>query len=266
MIKKAVFYTFILFAVMLTSCSKYQKLLKSTDNDLKYETAMDFYEKKDYNRALELFDLLQASFRGTGRGEEISYHMAYSYYYLKDYTVASFYFKRHAQTYPNSARAEECMFMNAYCYYLDSPKPSLDQSNTYLAIKELQTFMDSYPKSERIAECNDLIDNLREKLELKDFNIAILYYRMSDYEAAITSFKNLMKNYPDTDRSEEILYNMAVAYYEYAEKSIAAKQRERYELSLESYNNLRFQYPESPYLKSLETIQARTRNKLANQN
>jgi outer membrane protein assembly factor BamD len=266
MIKKAVFSSLLLFVIMLTSCGKYQKLLKSTDNDLKYETAMDFYEKKDYNRALELFDLLQAAFRGTGKGEEISFYMAYSYYYLKDYNVASFYFKKHAQTYPNSARAEECMYMNAYCYYLDSPKPSLDQTNTFLAIKELQSFMDMYPRSERIPECNDLIDNLREKLELKDFNIAILYYRMNDYQAAITSFQNLMKNYPDTDRNEEILYNMAVAYYEYAEKSIAEKQRERYELSLESYNNLRFQFPESPYLKSLETIQARTRNKLAIQN
>lgn len=262
MIKKLIFIGMILLTIGLSSCSNYQKLLKSTDNELKYESAMDYFEKKDYNRALELFDILQAAFRGTSRGEEISYNMAYSYYYLRDYTVASFYFKRHAQTYPNSPKAEECMFMNAYCYYLDSPKPSLDQTNTLLAIKELQAFADMYPKSDRIAESNELIDKLREKLELKDFNIALLYYRMRDYQAAITSFQNVLKKYPDTDRNEEILYNMAVAYFEYAERSIAEKQKQRYEASIESYNNLRFQFPESEYLKALENIHIRSRKKI----
>ncbi|PKP49269.1 MAG: outer membrane protein assembly factor BamD [Bacteroidetes bacterium HGW-Bacteroidetes-1] len=264
MIKRLLFYSFILSAIILSSCSKYQKLLKSTDNDLKYETAMDFFEKKDYNRSLELFDLLQAAFRGTSRGEEISYRMAYCYFHLKDYTVASFYFKKHAQTYPTSARAEECMFMNAYCYYLDSPKPSLDQANTNLAIKELQSFTDMYPKSERVAESNKLIDDLRAKLEQKDYNIAILYYKMRDYQAAITSFQNLMKKYPDTERNEEILQNMVLANYEYAEGSIPDKQQERYEAAVEAYNNLRFQYPESLYLKSLEPIHNKARNKIAN--
>lgn len=262
--KKLVFIVFLAVTLGLASCSKYQKLLKSTDNDLKYETAMDFFEKKDYHRALELFDILQAFYRGTSRGEEISYHMAYCYYHLKDYSVASFYFKRHAQTYPNTARAEECMFMNAYCYYLDSPRPSLDQTNTLLAIKELQAFADMFPKSARVAESNKLIDDLRSKLEEKDFNIAILFYRMGDYQAAITSFQNLLRKYPDTDRGEEVLRSMVLAYFEYAERSIPSKQKERYEASIEAFNNLRFQYPESIHLKALEPIHNRARNRISN--
>lgn len=262
MIKRLFIPLGFLLIFSFSSCSKYQKLLKSTDNDVKYETALDYFEKKDYTRSLELFDLLQAAYRGTGKGEEISYRMAYCYYHLKDYSVASFYFKKHAQTYPTSARAEECSFMNAYCYYMDSPRPSLDQSNTILAIKELQAFADQYPKSSRVAESNKLIDDLREKLELKDFNIALLYFKMEDYQAAITSFQNLLKRYPDTDRGEEVLQNMVRANYEYAEKSIPEKQRERYEAAIESYNNLRFQYPESTYIGLLEPIHEKARKKI----
>lgn len=262
--KKLLVLSVIILVFSLGSCSKYQKLLKSTDNEMKYDAAIDLFEKKDYSRSLELFDLLQSAYRGTGKGEEISFRMAYSYFYLKDYTVASFYFKKHAQTYPTSARAEECLFMNAYCYYLDSPRPSLDQSNTYLAIKELQAFTDQYPKSERVAESNKLIDDLRAKLEEKDYNIALLYYKMSDYQAAITSFQNLLKRFPDTERGEEVLQNMVLANYEYAEKSIPEKKRERYEAAIESFNNLRFQYPESVYLKSLEPIHEKARKKIVN--
>ncbi len=263
MIKKLIFIVLIGLSLGLGACGNFQKLLKSTDNELKFESAMDYYERKDYNRALELFDLLQAAYQSTSRGEEISYRMAYSYYHLKNYTIASYYFKKHSQTYPNSMRAEECLFMNAYCYYLDSPPSSLDQASTRLAIRELQAFADMYPKSERIAESNELIDDLRQKLEDKDFNIAQLYYRMRDYQAAITSFQNLLKNYPDTDRNEEVLYTMAVAYYEYAEKSISGKQKERYQASVETFNTLRFQYPESKYIKQLESIYNKAQEKLS---
>jgi len=262
MIKKMLFVGFILVSLVFTSCSNYNKLLKSTDNETKFEAAVDYFERKDYNRALELFDLLQAAYRGTAKGEDISYYTAYCYYNLKDYTVASYYFKRYVQSYPQYARAEECSFMSAYCYYLDSPRYSLDQTNTYLAINELQLFTDTYPNSERVAEANELIDNLREKLELKDFNISIMYYRMRDYMAAITSFENLLKNYPDTERREEVLQYMALAYYEFAENSIPEKKRERYESAVEAYNNLLYLYPESEFLSDLKEIDTKARQRL----
>ena len=53
--------------IILTSCSKYQKLLKSTDNEQKYEMAFAYYEDKDYYRAIQLFDQLQAFYRGTDK-------------------------------------------------------------------------------------------------------------------------------------------------------------------------------------------------------
>lgn len=263
MVRKLIIFLSIVSILSTWSCSSYSKLLKSTDNDAKYEAAVDYYEKKDYNRALELFDLLQSAFRGTNKGEDINYYSAYCYYYIEDYTVASFYFKRYAETFPGSPRAEECMYMNAYCYYLDSPRPSLDQSNTNLAITELQVFMDAYPKSEHIPGCNILMDELRDKLELKAFNIAVMYYRMEDYMASITSFENLLKNFPDTDRREEVLKYMARGYYEYADRSIPSKQRERFEKAIDAYNSLLYMYPDSEYLKGLEkTVNLISREKL----
>lgn len=262
MLKRPVLFIGIISIFMLVSCSKYQKILKSTDNEKKYEIAMDYYERKDYNRALELFDLLQAAYRGTTKGEDISYYTAYCYYNLEDYTVATYYFKRYAQTYPLSGRAEECLFMNAYCYYLDSPRYSLDQSNTFSAITELQLFVDTYPKSSRVAEANELIDNLRQKLEQKDYNICVMYYRMGDYMAAITSFENLLKHYPDTERHEEVLQYMVMSYFEFAENSIPQKKRERYEAAVDAYNNLLYLFPESNYLADLKGINDKARERL----
>ena len=62
--------------VVLSSCNEFNRMLKSTDNDAKYEVAMDYYDRKDYNHALQLFDLLSNAFRSTPRGEMITYRTA----------------------------------------------------------------------------------------------------------------------------------------------------------------------------------------------
>ena len=147
------------------SCkSKFEKLKASNDYAKKYKEAIRLYNKKNYSKALELFDVLVARYRGQEQAEDLYYYYAYTNYRLHDYTSARYHFKSFADTYPNSTRAEECRFMAAYCYYLDSPIFSLDQSNTLSAIDALQLFINLYPKSERVAEAGKLIQNLRDKI------------------------------------------------------------------------------------------------------
>lgn len=250
--------------VALVSCNKHSKLLKSTDNELKYQAAMSYYEDKDYNRALQLFDVLQAAYRGKPQGEEIAFHTAECYYKMRDYDIASHYYKRFVVNYPFSKRAESSLFRSACCYYLESPKISLDQTQTYTAISELQSFVDLYPNSELVDSANLIIDTLRYKLQEKDFNTCMMYYKMDEYQAAITSFERFIREYPATPHREEIINYMVLTYYNYAQNSVEEKQKERYELALEKYNTLSYMYPDSKYVKSLETIINKIKQELTN--
>ena len=63
-----------------------------------------------------------------------------------------------------------------------------------------------------------------------------------------------MKENPATPHREDIINYMVLTYYKYAEKSVAEKQRERYELALEKYNTLVYIFPESKYIKELEPV------------
>ncbi|MBW6502478.1 MAG: outer membrane protein assembly factor BamD, partial [Bacteroidales bacterium] len=229
--------------LVLASCGKHHKLLKSVDNEAKYAAAIDYYEKKDYYRSLQLFQQLINFYQGTDKAEKMQFYYAYCHYHQKDYVLASYYFKRFVNTYPRSQFAEEALFMNAYCYYLDSPISSLDQTNTYTAIKELQLFIDYFPNSERVSEATGLINMLRAKLQRKDLDMANVYLKMRLYDAAIRSFGNILREYPDTDYREQILYNILRSYYNYANNSISVKQVERFQSTLDAYNELVFQYP-----------------------
>lgn len=250
--------------VTFVSCNSYNKLLKSTDNELKYNTAMSLYEKRDYNRALQLFDVLQAAYRGKPEGEQIAYYTAECYYNMKDYEIASHYYKRYVVNYPFAKNAELALFRSACCYYLESPNISLDQTESYTAISEFQNFVDIYPQSLLVDSANKLIDTLRYKISEKDFNTCMLYYKMEEYQAAITSFENFIKENPITHHREEIINYMVLTYFNYAKNSVEEKQRERYELALEKYNTLVNMYPESKYIPELEPTIKNIQEELSN--
>jgi outer membrane protein assembly factor BamD len=266
------------FSLLLSfSSCKFQKILKSGSMDEKYETAVKLYSQKDYSRALQLFDQLTGAMRATEKSQKISYYYAYCYYYQKDLTMASYYFKRYTTNYPNSPEAEECMFMSAYCNFLNSPEYSLDQTITYDALKDLQLFTNTYPTSKRVSECNDLMDKLRIKLEMKDYKMSKLYYRMEDYAAAIQGLNNILKEFPDTPHKEEILFLVFKSYHKYAKESIEEKKKERHTKAVSSYNEFVSQFPESKFLaeatdlkkqskKELETMYNRDQEKINQEN
>jgi outer membrane protein assembly factor BamD len=245
----------VLFVVMIigTSC-KYQKLLKSTDNELKYTKAKAYYENKDYAKAMELFDQLKPIFRGTDRGEEVSYLYAYCNYYLKDYIMAGHYFRNFTESFPLSSFTTEAAYMSAYCYYLDAPKSSLDQETTKKALTEFELYIRRYPQSDKINDCNKLMDELRYRLEKKSFENALLYYDLGQFKAAVVSFKASIKEYPDSKFREDILFYTLKSNYLYAVNSIYGKTRERLSDASKDYKAFVKAYPESKYNKDASKI------------
>jgi len=248
---------FALIVITLGSCkSKYEKLRASNDNAKKYAEAVKLYNKKEYTKALGLFDPLVTRYRGQEQAEDLYYYYAYTNYKLKDYTSARYHFKTFADTYPSSTRAEECRFMAAYCYYLDSPAFSLDQDNTTKAIDALQLFINLYPKSDRVAEASKLIQNLRDKLEEKAYANSKLYLTISDYQAAVISFGNTLRDYPDTKYAEEIEFLTIKAQYLYAEHSRELSQPERYNLTINYADQFIEKYPSSKYLREAKLYES----------
>jgi len=241
--------------IAFTGCkSNYEKLRASSDIAKKYREAVRYYEKKDYSKALGLFDDLVQKYRGTAEAEDLSYYFAYTHYKMRDYTTARYHFKVFADTYGSSAKAEECRFMAAYCFYLESPVFSLDQENTIKAIESLQLFINLYPKSDRVPEASKLIGNLRDKLEMKSFANAKLFLDIGDYKSAVIAFRNSARDFPDTKYAEEMEFLTIKAQALYAKSSFETKQEERYNEAIKMYEEFVQNYPNSKYLKEAENI------------
>jgi outer membrane protein assembly factor BamD len=241
-------------AFIVSSCSGFEKVIKSEDVNLKYTRAFDYYNKGDYVKAGTIFDQLAPLTRGTRRADSIYFYQAMTQYKLNDYIIASHYFSNFVSMYENSGFIEEAAYMQAYCYYLQSPRPELDQSSTYQALDAFRLYMLRYPGNARIADCQRIILELNEKLMEKAFISAKLYYNVENYKASITALNACLSDYPESNYREEIMFMLLKSKFLLAVNSIRTRQTERYQDTVDEYYSFITEFPESNFKKEAETI------------
>jgi outer membrane protein assembly factor BamD len=249
-------------AVLLVSCGGFNKVLKNKDPHYKLRMAEQYYAKKKYNYAQQVYEDIMPYFRGGPEFEDIYYKYAYTAYYQGDYLNAENLFKTFLEIYPNSARAEEVDYMRAYTFYKQSPKPALDQTNTIKAMGMMQTFINTHPGSARNKEASDIIDVCRKKLETKDHNAAQLYYDLGQFRAAAVAFNSILNSYPESTRSDEYKMMAIKSYFRFAELSVEDKRAERFEKVIEECNDFIDRFPQSPLSKQVQEYLTQSQNNL----
>jgi outer membrane protein assembly factor BamD len=253
----------VLVLVVLSACkSQFERVRSSNDANVIYKSANEYYTAGEHQKAQTLYELVIAPFRGRPEAEEISFKYAYTYYQLKQFILASYYFKNFSQTYPSSPQREEADFMSAYSNYQLSPTFRLDQTYTLQAIDELQLFINTYPRSNRVEECNQLIDEMRAKLEQKVLEEGKLYFDLQAYQSATHVFENLLKDFPETKNAEEVRYLIIQSAYLLAENSVVDRQQERYEEVLERVTPFLSRYPTTGFKREVLTIQNNSQKRL----
>lgn len=239
--------------ILLSSCSKgISKLLKNPDPAYKLRMAEQFFVKKQYTKAQQVYEDVMPYYKASKEFEDIYYKYAYCAYHLGDYLNAGSLFKTYLEIFPNSTKAEEVDYMRAYSYYKQSPKPELDQTSTIKAMGMMQTFINTHPGSPRNKEATEIIDICRAKLELKDFKSAQLYYDIGQFRAAGVAFTALMNSYPESLRGDEYKLMIIKSYYRFAELSIEEKKVERFEQVINECYEFTDRFPDSKLKKEAD--------------
>lgn len=255
------FYIIVLTFVMLfSSCGNYNKVLKSTDVEFKYNAAKEYYAKGEYNRAATVLQMIVTSLKGTEYGQESLYLYGMSNYYAENYEAATAIFRKFYQTYPKGQYTEKTRFYAGLALMAEIPEPKLDQTATYEAITEFQNFVEVYPNSELREQAMAHIYYMEDVLVEKEYLSAKLYYDLGDYfgncptggsnyQACIVTAENAIRDYPYTTLREKFAILILKAKFELAEKSIEEKKEERYHNAIDEYYGFTNEYPESTFMK-----------------
>lgn len=261
--RSAIFVVSALTIMLLGSCNNYSKLLKSNDYDKKYEAAMAYYNENSYSKAIQLFENLTMHYRGKDNAENISWYYAQSLMKEEDYYTAGYQFQRFTRQFPYSERAEEAAYLSAYCKYQESSPYTLDQTSTKEAVKALESFAERYPRNVHVPEVNGYLDELRDKLMLKEYEIAMGYYTIEAYHAAYVSLQNYINQYPESNYREDAMFHLLSAGYEYAANSTEEKIKERMQQVINDFDKFSTSFADSKYLAKAQDIYTRSRVALA---
>ena len=153
----AVFLSAALLALSVSCKSQYDLLLNSTDHDLKYEKAFEYFNNEKYRKAGELFESLSQVSGGTDRDDTIKFYWGYSNYLYKDYVTAEANLKYFIDLYPLSPFTEYAKYLRIICLYNATYRYELDQTPTYEAMDAITRFLIENPSSEHYDECQGFI-------------------------------------------------------------------------------------------------------------
>lgn len=250
--------------MLLTSCaSEFNRVYKTTDNDYKYEFAKECFARGKFTQAITLLQELVTIQKGTDNAQECLYMLAMAEYCDRDYESASETFKKYYKTYPKGIYAEQAAFYIGQSLYQSTPEPRLDQTSTVNAISAYQDFLDFFPESQLKEKATSRMFELTDKLVLKEYLSAKLYFNLGDYfgncleggsnyEACIVTSENALKTYPFTSMREQFAVLIMKSKYELARQSVEDKKVDRYRDAEDECYGFINEYPESEERKTAE--------------
>lgn len=246
--------------ILLSSCSEYQKVLKQEEIKPKFDLANRYYEeglksekKKKLVKAIKLYEQILPSVQGKPQAQIVQYNIANSHYVIEDYLIAGYKFERFTKAYPTSQKIEEAFYKEADSYYQQSPRYSLDQTDTEKAIDKLQIYLDKFPDGKYFSEANQNLQELRHKIEKKYYEIAKQYHHTTRYKSAIHDFDNYLVNYPGSIYKEKAYYYKFESAYLLAINSFKYLMQERLNEALSYYDDYTERYPEGEFIQQAKT-------------
>lgn len=257
--KKSVIITFFA-ALLFSSCaSEFNRIYKYGDSEAKYEYAKEAFARGKFQQASTLLQELVTMKKGSDEAQECLYMLAMSEYCNLDYESASETFKKYTTSYPRGYYVEPAYFYVGQSLYESSPEPRLDQSPTNGAITAYQQFMDLFPDSHLRAKAQERLYELTEKLIMKEFLSAKLYYNLggyfgninsndeSNYTASIITAQNTLKNFPYCSLREDFMLLIMKSKFQLAENSSEEKRIERYRDAEDECYGFINEFPDSEY-------------------
>jgi outer membrane protein assembly factor BamD len=244
-------FSTILSLLFLFSCATQQHTEKAVSI---YQEAIGKYEKKDYYEARKLLEESIPLLKGKREIIHAQFCLAECYFYDKDYRKSAYYFAEFYKIYPKAQQAEEALYMQGYSMYLSGPDIRLDTTKMEKALQVLRQYKHEYPTGTYQSQVQQYIQDLEDKLSLKAFRNATLYYKLGHYQAAVKALHNFQAAYPTAAYCEKAIYIKIKAQYKWAKITMIEDPLDSWKAVIQYYNELLEQYPNSRYAPRAQAI------------
>ncbi|WEX86248.1 outer membrane protein assembly factor BamD [Sinorhizobium garamanticum] len=120
---------------------------------------------------------------------------------------------RYLNLYPQSEDAAYAQYIQGLAYTKQIPSVTQDQKAAAKAIEAMQAVVDKYPDSDYVEDAQVKIRFARDQLAGKEMQVGRYYLERKEYLAAVSRFRVVIEQYPNTNQVEEALARLVEAYY-----------------------------------------------------
>lgn len=226
MIKRIFAVFFVVLPVLFCTADARPRRKKRFDCSEKIEKSMRFYKKKHYNKVKTILNEVKIQCSGHASMDTALYYLGRSFLGTRQSAEARMEFEVLIQDFPKSAFYEEANFLLGYCSYRESSIYERDQTETKDAIREFNNFIESFPKSHFADSARHYLMECLEKLARKEVMAARFYEKIDQFDAAITYYRIIIENYPESKYNPECRLALAQNLIKTNRMSEAAKTLE----------------------------------------
>ncbi len=180
--------------------------------DVLYKTAIESYEKKDYEQAADDFKKLEKEYPFSRFTKDGLLKTAFAQYESNEYDDAITTLKRYMELYPGASNSDYTLYLLSMCYYNQITDPRRDHAISLTAQKYLNELINRYPNSEHSVDGRIKLDFVNNQIAAKEMIVGRFYLNNDQYPAAINRFKYVVKYHQTTVHVKEALYRLVESY------------------------------------------------------
>ena len=115
--------------------------------------------------------------------------------------------------FPNHPRADYAQFQIASGHYRQVRSPDRDQEPTELAVEEFEKLLELYRNSRYAEEGREILKECYERLAESEFGVGTFYLNIRKHcRASIPRFQTVIEEYPTYSKIDEVHFRIGFAY------------------------------------------------------
>lgn len=181
--------------------------------DSLFAASMAEYNKKKWDNAITGFEKLTLDLTARDTLLPLSHwYLAWAHDRKGEHILAATTFARLAESFPDDTLADDALFNAGKAYDDIWKNPELDPQYGTLSQVQFRQLLGVYPDSPMRKQTEEMLLSLDEKYASKDYLNGLHYVRRGAYDSSIIYFKDVVKNYPNSDHARLALMRMVEVY------------------------------------------------------
>ncbi len=198
---------------MVSACSSGFKLSRYRTNESLFSAGLAEYNKKKWDHAVTVFEKLTFDLPARDTLLPLAHwYLAKSHAGRSEHLLAAQAYNRLAESFATDTLADDALYEAAREYQAMWRNPTLDAQYGEQALSAYQTLLGLYPDTDRQPDAAKQIAVLQEWFASKDYESGMYYFRRKAFDSAIIYFKDVIKNYPETNKAKEAYLRLVTAY------------------------------------------------------